>query len=101
MCSLRDAATKLGELGVTVYGASLDDVAALAKFAEDEELTYSLLSDPDGSAAEKYGVHRGRYTARHTFIIDAEGVLRAIDENVQVKTHGTDLVERIERLMKE
>ncbi len=81
-----------------VYGASLDDVSSLAKFAQDQELAFPLLSDPDGSAADKYGVRRGRFTRRVTFVIDPKGVLRLIDESVDVSTHGSDLAEKIYEL---
>lgn len=83
-----------------MYGASLDDVASLAKFAKDQELEFSLLSDPDGSAATRYGVLSGkaRWASRVTFVIDEQGVLRAIEDGVKVRTHGEDLVKLIERL---
>ena len=100
MCSLRDAATDLDQLGVRVYGVSLDDVAALAAFAEAQELTFPLLSDPDGSVARKYGaLMAGRPFARRvTFVIDGAGVLRHVDEEVDVTKHGADLAALIEKL---
>ena len=83
-----------------VFGASLDDVQSLADFAEAQELNFGLLSDPDGSAAHKYGVlpKEGRYARRVTFVIDDQGVLRHIDDGVQVSTHGTDIVELVREL---
>jgi peroxiredoxin Q/BCP len=83
-----------------VYGISLDDVASQAAFARAQKLGFSLLSDPDGSAARKYGVLSpdGRYAARVTFILDAEGVVRHVDREVDVQTHGDDLLDLIEEL---
>ena len=83
-----------------VFGASLDSVADQAKFHEQQELNFPLLSDPDGSVGARYGVlpEGGRWTARVTFVIDPEGVLRAIDDKVQVTSHGEDLVKLIESL---
>ena len=103
MCSLRDAAAELGELGAKVYGLSFDDVASMAKFAKEQKLEFSLLSDPDGSAVSKYEVEmKGRPFARRvTFVIDPAGVIRARDEEVRVNGHGRDLVERIQRLQSE
>ena len=100
VCSLRDAAEIMEELGVQVFGLSLDDVADQAKFVKDQELTFPLLSDPDGSVAKKYGVlaKGSNYPSRVTFIIDPEGVLRQIDENVNVRGHGMDLAEMIVQL---
>ena len=83
-----------------VFGISLDDVASQAAFAKSQELVFPLLSDPDGSVAAKYGVlMKGRpFAQRVTFIIDAEGVIRAIDKKVNVNQHGEDLVELIGEL---
>jgi peroxiredoxin Q/BCP len=97
MCSLRDAATDFEELGVKVYGASLDDVKSQAAFHEAQKLSFPLLSDPDGSLAAKCGVlaSGARFTARKTLLIDPEGVLRHVDEKVDVAKHGSVLVDWI------
>jgi thioredoxin-dependent peroxiredoxin len=100
VCSLRSAAEDLEALGATVYGASLDDVASQARFVKEQELTFPLLSDPDGSAAAKYGVlmaERG-FSARVTFFVDPEGVLRHVDRSVKPDTHGADVLETLKRL---
>ena len=99
VCSLRDNATKFTELGVDVYGVSLDDVQDQAKFAKEQNLAFKLLSDPDGSIAAKYGVLADKpYTKRVTFVIDPAGVLRAIDEQVKVESHGADLADLVKQL---
>jgi len=51
--------------------------------------------------ARKYGVldPGGKYAQRVTFVIDDKGVLRDVIDKVDVKSHGTDLAERIEKLM--
>ena len=71
-----------------------------AAFAKKERLNFSLLSDPDGSAARKYGVARpGRPFARRvTFVIDEEGVLRHVADKVDVRNHGSDLATLIREL---
>ena len=100
MCSLRDAAKDFGDLGVTVYGVSFDDVASQAAFAKAQKLKFALLSDPDASVGAKFGVkrRRGWYPRRVTFVIDDKGVLRHISEKVSVMTHGADLAALIEKL---
>jgi peroxiredoxin Q/BCP len=96
VCSLRDAATQLNDVDTDVYALSLDDVADLKKFATDQKLNFPLLSDPDGSAARKYGVLSERgYANRVTFIIDADGVLQQVIEDVDVNSHGNDLSEAV------
>jgi peroxiredoxin Q/BCP len=86
-------------LGVRVFGVSLDDVATIAKFKKEQKLDFPLLSDPDGSAAAKYGVlpDEARYASRVTFVLDEKGILRLVDEQVSVATHGPDLVAKIRK----
>jgi peroxiredoxin Q/BCP len=102
VCSLRDAADQLAAVKTKVYGISLDDVQAQAAFAKAQGVKYALLSDPDGSAAAKYGaLMAGRpFSRRVTFVIDDLGVLRAIDDKVDVTNHGADLAKRIGELQR-
>jgi peroxiredoxin Q/BCP len=83
-------------------GISLDSVADQKKFHTAQELNFPLLSDPDASAAAKYGaLLEGRpYTRRVSFVIDPKGVLRAIDEEVQVSSHGNDVIDLVDSLRK-
>ena len=73
-------------------------MADLAQFAEEQKLNFELLSDPDASATQKYGILRGNYANRVTFVLDEKGVLRHIETQVKVKTHGEDLLSVIEEL---
>jgi peroxiredoxin Q/BCP len=100
VCSLRDSFETLDTIGAEVYGISLDSVQDQAAFAEKQGLNFPLLSDPDASAAQKYGVldASGQYTQRVTFVIDDKGILRRIVDQVSVKTHGEDLAALIEEL---
>ena len=59
-----------------------------------------MLSDPDGSVASKYAVldPSGKYAQRVTFVLDEQGLLRKVVEQVNVKTHGEDLAVLVEEL---
>jgi len=74
-------------LGVVVLGVSTDTPQAQSRFAERYGFRFTLLSDPDGKIAETYGVLKKgtkRPSAqRVTFIIDREGVVRAILRNIR------------------
>jgi len=100
VCSLRDGQPDWSALGLEVYGVSLDGVEDQKGFAEKYELPFALLSDPDGSAATKYGVldPKGTYTQRLTFLIDEQGVLRKVLEQVDVEHHGKELAELVKKL---
>ena len=71
-----------------------------AQFVEKNKLTFPLLSDPDGSAAIKYGVldPTAQYTKRVTFVIDDGGILRKVIDQVDVSKHGEDLAVMIDEL---
>ena len=97
--SLRDAAKDLKELKIKAYGISRDDVKQMAAFVKKESLDFPQLSDPDGSVVKKYGVDGRRgYPKRRTFIIDEQGVLRAVVEKVNVRKHGPQIIEMIKEL---
>ena len=83
-----------------VYAVSLDEVSQLAAFAESQQLNFQLLSDPDGSAARKLGVLMPErpMAKRITIVLDEKGVVRLVDEKVDVEKHGEDLVSAIRRL---
>ncbi len=100
VCSMRDALGDLETIGARVYGISLDSVKDQAQFAEKHGLSFPLLSDPDASAARKYGVldPTAQYTKRVTFVIDDQGVLRKVLDKVSVQTHGADLAALIDEL---
>ena len=86
-------------LGVEVFGISTDSVSDQARFVKQQKLNFRLLSDPDGSAAGKYGVLKGTYAGRVTFVLDEKGVVRHVEEKVNVRTHGEDLITVIEELL--
>src|SRR5689334_5139152 len=46
-CDFRDNLAELNDAGFEVLGISPDKPAKLAKFAQEEGLTFPLLSDPD------------------------------------------------------
>jgi peroxiredoxin Q/BCP len=101
--SLRDSANAFYTAGIQVFGLSLDSVVDQKAFHAAEELNFPLLSDPDGSVAVKYGVlmKDKPFTERVTFVIDPEGVLRAIDREVDVANHGAEVIALVEGLEKE
>ena len=73
-CAYRDDRETLVAKGVEVVGVSGDFVPALALFKKAEDLNFTLLSDPDGAVAKKFGVPTGKggkierevYGASHT-----------------------------------
>ena len=52
-------------LGVHVVGMTYDKPEVLSGFAEDEELAYPFLSDPDGGYVAKLGIRNDEYGPGH------------------------------------
>lgn len=97
-CGFRDRFPVITAAGAVVLGVSPDAPKALAKWRAKESLPYSLLSDPDHTAAEAYGVwgEKSMYgrsymgIIRSHFVIDAAGKL----EDIQFKVSPSDSVSR-------
>jgi len=102
-CGLRDSKERLAKLDTIALGISPDPVARLKKFAERDELNFTLLSDEDHAVAEKYGVwglkkFMGREfmgILRTTFLINRKGRIVHIMDKVKTKTHHDEVVEII------
>ncbi len=79
---------------------SLDDAEENRSFAESLDGNFPLLSDPERTSAEAYGVlgFAGLYAKRWTFYIDRDGVIRHIDKDVETATAGRDIAERLGEL---
>jgi peroxiredoxin Q/BCP len=84
--SLRDAGKHLNEQNVAVIGISPDAPATQKKFDDKNKLGFMLLSDPDHTVAEKYGVW-GEKTmygkkvhgiTRSSFLIDEDGKMMGV-----------------------
>jgi peroxiredoxin len=80
LCALRDELPTFVNDDVQLLAVSNDSPFALRVFAEQEGLTYPLLSDfwPHGDTSRAYGVfdEEKGCAVRGTFIIDKEGVVR-------------------------
>lgn len=98
-CGIRDKMKDFKKKKIVVFGVSPDEPKRLVKFIEKEELNFDLLSDPDHAVAEKFGVwglkkFMGREymgILRTTFIIDPNGKLVHIMDDVKTKTHHEDV----------
>ena len=78
-CTFRDRHAEFVGLDAVVVGVSDDDVASHKRFAEEHRLPFTLLSDVDGAAREAFGLRALLgFKARATFVIDAEGIIRAV-----------------------
>jgi thioredoxin-dependent peroxiredoxin len=77
LCSYRDAADKLDELGAEVVGVSPQNLDSHERFRAKYGLTVPLLADPERDTIRAYGVlGPGGMVRRSIFIVDPEGIVR-------------------------
>ncbi len=104
-CSFRDSWQQFEKASVMVFGVSRDSVASHKKFAQKYSLPFSLLSDPDALLIKDFGAwgkkkFMGREfdgILRTTFVIDPEGKIAAVYENVTPADHASEILEDIQR----
>jgi peroxiredoxin Q/BCP len=105
-CDFTDALTEFEALDAVVLGVSADSVKKLKNFAEKKDLKIILLSDEEHTVLEQFGVWQlkknyGREymgIVRSTFIIDPDGIIRAVWEKVRVKGHVEAVKEKLKEL---
>ena len=94
-CDFRDNLRELGDAGLDVIGISPDKPAKLAKFRDDQGLTFPLLSDPDRAVLTAWGAY-GEKTMygktvqgviRSTFMVDEQGRIALAQYNVRATGH--------------
>ncbi len=96
-CGFRDKAEELAKLNTVIIGISTDKLDAQQKFTDKEKLNFPLFADPDKKAAKAFGVlnDNGATAKRWTFIIDKEGVVRKVYNQVTPVKHPEEVVEYI------
>jgi peroxiredoxin Q/BCP len=94
-CGIRDRGAEYRQLGARVLGISPDEPEALRRFADNQKLNFTLLSDPDHKVADKYGawgeksMYGKKYMGmlRSTFIVDSKGKIARVFPKIQPKKH--------------
>jgi len=83
-CAFRDSYADLQGLGAEVWGLSGDDAASHRRFANRHRLPYPLLVDAGNRVRKAFGVPSvlGLLPGRVTYVIDGEGVIRHVFNNL-------------------
>jgi peroxiredoxin Q/BCP len=98
-CHFRDMAKEFADMGASRVGISVDPVEKQAKFSDDHNFDFPVLSDADGTVASNFGVKRGLLgkfmpVKRSTFVIDKDRkVLEVISSEVNMNTHADKALE--------
>lgn len=102
----RDLHDQFTSLNTVILGASRDGLRSHANFRAKQELPFALLSDPDETLCKAYDVikEKNMYGKKHmgiersTFLIDAEGIIRAQWRKVKVKGHAATVLEAVREI---
>lgn len=102
-CSFRDNWDAFQDADVQVLGVSTDPVEDIAAFAEEQELPFPLLSDPDGDVADAYESFGTvevdgetlEIAFRNTYVIGPEGRIQSVYKDVSPDAHATEILEDI------
>ena len=103
-CDFRDNLSELDGAGVTVIGISPDPVAKLARFRDEQDLTFPLLSDVDRTVLDAYGAYGEKKlygktvvgVIRSTFVIGADGRVEVAQYHVKATGHVAKLRKELE-----
>lgn len=103
-CDFRDNLKAFSKQDLVVIGISPDKPEKLAKFRERDDLTFTLLSDPDRSVLTSYGAFGEKMmygktvtgVIRSTFVIDAKGKIEHAFYNVKATGHVAKLMRDLE-----
>jgi thioredoxin-dependent peroxiredoxin len=98
-CDFRDNLAELSDAGFDVVGISPDKPEKIAKFRDNEKLSFPLLSDPDRKVLAAWGAYgqKAMYgktvqgVIRSTFVINEKGEVEVAQYNIKATGHVAKL----------
>ncbi len=102
-CNFRDDYSAYEKAGVTILGVSPDSPQSHAKFKKKFGLPFTLLSDEGHKVCNTYGVWGPKKfmgksyegVLRTTFLIDSEGKIIKVFENVKPAEHSKEILSEL------
>jgi peroxiredoxin len=108
MCTFRDSLARFNDLKAEVIGISVNDPFSQKGFANDNELTFTLLSDYNRDVVKLYGVAatdslglKGYTSAkRSVFVLDSKGIVRYawVSEDPRVEPNYKEVEEALAKI---
>lgn len=107
LCSVRDNISFYNNVNAKVFGISVDALHTLARFKQDQQLNFTLLSDFNkdvstayGSLYEMFGYNMKGVSKRSAFIIDKDGIVRYAEvlENAGEQPNFENITLTLEKL---
>jgi peroxiredoxin Q/BCP len=88
------------KLNAVIVGVSVQDADSHQKFCTKEGLSFKLLADTDHKVSESYDSVMNlavmKLSARHTFLIDPNGVVRKVYIDVKPDVHSAEVLADLE-----
>ncbi len=105
-CSFRDNLGRLTSKGVQVLGISTDSVKSHKKFEQKFQLPFPLLSDSEKKVVQDYQVWAEKKfmgkpymgILRTSFLIDSDGKIAKVYENVKPEGHVEEVIADLDLL---
>jgi peroxiredoxin Q/BCP len=105
-CSFRDSMDLFDNLETTVLGVSGDNPESHHNFIRKHNLNFTLLCDENLDLAKKFGAIQEKETngkivtgiLRSTFVIDSNGIIRWIEQPVNVEGHAERVLEAVKTI---
>ncbi|MBK7456609.1 MAG: thioredoxin-dependent thiol peroxidase [Anaerolineales bacterium] len=102
-CNFRDDYSAYDQAGVVILGVSPDSVRSHVKFKQKFQLQFPLLADEEHKVSERYGVWGPKKfmgkeyvgVLRTTFLIDRDGMVKKVYENVRPAEHSAELLKEL------
>jgi thioredoxin-dependent peroxiredoxin len=102
-CSFRDDFSEYEKANVVILGVSPDSAKSHTKFISKYTLPFTLLADEDHKVCDLYGVWgRKKFMGREydgvlrtTFLIDTDGSIKKVFENVKPEEHSQEVLAAI------
>lgn len=99
-CAFAGAFEEFRQIDAVVIGISKDSMASHKRFAEKHGLPFILLSDPELTAIQAYGVWQEKKlygkvsmgVVRSTFVIDGNGVIEEVMPKVKPDTNAAEVL---------
>lgn len=99
-CAFAGAYEEFKKINAVVIGVSKDSAASHQKFAEKHGLPFILLSDPELTAIQAYGVWQEKKlygkvsmgVVRSTFVINENGMIEKVMPKVKPDTNAADIL---------
>jgi peroxiredoxin Q/BCP len=96
--------TQYEQKGAVILGVSVQTEDSHKQFCVKEGLSFKLLADTKHEVSKKYdslmNLGIAKISARHTFLIDPDGIIRAVYQKVDPSSHSSQVLSDITSFQK-